>query len=443
MDPVHAPNMGISNTGQRMLDCNTAQMDDYRKNVDELFTTVDKIEQKVNEVKQFFLNLREPNTSKSASILKDKEKEKHIPSMKKVQQDASRREAAVAKRMQELMRQFGTIFRQMTQHKWAWPFMQPVDVEGLGLHDYYQIIDRPMDFSIINNQMETKDGIGYKHVCEIRSDVRLVFKNAMKYNDGKSDVHVMARSLLEKFEEKWLQFLRKVTEEEIIREEEESEAQMNMQLAHEAAHVKLARDIGNELYDIDLHIEELREMVVSKCRMDHIFGHLNGGSTSFNQDIVRCPFLRNINEPTNLSFSTATIFPMPVTSLLLGLSSSKRDNESQHEVTRDEWLQNGNCAISKSYRAVSNVLPLVAKALEPPPGMKFRCPPAMVAARAALAKTAFTRNLRPQPLPSKILVIGILGMAANKLLGIWRKHGQILVSLVCRGPCGRAFYNYD
>ncbi|KAL6578056.1 hypothetical protein OROMI_010384 [Orobanche minor] len=266
MDLVNAPNVDITNMGQRILDGNAAQMDDYRNKVDELFTTVGKIEQRVFEVEQFFLNLREPNTSKSASVLKDKEREKHIPSMKKVQQDASRREAAAAKRMQELMRQFGTIFRQMTQHKWAWPFMQPVDVEGLGLHDYYQIIDRPMDFSTINNQMEAKDGTGYKHVREICSDVRLVFKNAMKYNDEKSDVHVMAKSLLEKFEEKWLQFLPKVTEEERMREEEEAEAQMNMQLAQEAAHVKLARDISNELYDIDLHIEELREMVVSKCR---------------------------------------------------------------------------------------------------------------------------------------------------------------------------------
>lgn len=28
---------------------------------------------------------------------------------------------------------------QITQHKWAWPFLQPVDVEGLGLDDYYKV----------------------------------------------------------------------------------------------------------------------------------------------------------------------------------------------------------------------------------------------------------------------------------------------------------------
>lgn len=70
-----------------------------------------------------------------------------------------------------------------------------------------------MDFSTIKNQMEAKDGTGYKNVREICADVRLVFKNAMKYNDERSDVHVMAKTLLAKFEEKWLQLLPKVTEE--------------------------------------------------------------------------------------------------------------------------------------------------------------------------------------------------------------------------------------
>lgn len=95
---------------------------------------------------------------------------------------------------------------------------------------------------------------------------------------------------------------------------------------------------------------------------------------------------------------------------------------SKHEALSNEWLQTGNCPIAKSYRAVSNVLPLVAKAFQPPPGMNIKCPPAIVAARAALARTAFAKNLRPQPLPAKVLVIGLLGMAANVPLGIWREH---------------------
>ncbi|CAO2819716.1 unnamed protein product [Amaranthus hypochondriacus] len=228
------------------------------------------------------------------------------------------------------------------------------------------------------------------------------------------------------------------------------------------------------------------------------------------QDIQRCPFLRNITKPTNLSFSPVNV-PAPVAgakgpifedgphfdlafnlfhgkdgvvpltnrpnlhgdnyfesesapkfnplagkAASISLSSfglggpfgfnffsdkskkqrqeaeslgknknhSQKQNSSGHEAVSNEWLQTGNCPIAKSYRAVSHVLPLVAKALQPPSGMKLRCPPAVVAARAALARTAFVKNLRPQPLPAKVLCIAALGMAANIPLGIWREHTQ-------------------
>ncbi|MCL7028735.1 hypothetical protein MKW94_030404 [Papaver nudicaule] len=95
---------------------------------------------------------------------------------------------------------------------------------------------------------------------------------------------------------------------------------------------------------------------------------------------------------------------------------------SSHEGMSNEWLDTGNCPIAKSYRAVNNFLPLVAKAIQPPAGMKFKCPPAIVAARAALARTALVRNLRPQPLPAKMMVIALMGMAANVPLGVWREH---------------------
>ncbi|KAK7278972.1 hypothetical protein RJT34_24013 [Clitoria ternatea] len=113
-------------------------------------------------------------------------------------------------------------------------FMKMVDVEGLGLHDYYEVINKPMDFSTIKNQMEAKDGTGYKPIIEIYADVRLVFKNAVKYNDERSDVHVMVKTLLAKFEEKWLKLLPKATE---------------------------------EVYEVDMLLQELRDTVVKRCRL--------------------------------------------------------------------------------------------------------------------------------------------------------------------------------
>ncbi|KAK2969196.1 hypothetical protein RJ640_024527 [Escallonia rubra] len=244
--------------------------------------------------------------------------------------------------------------------------------------------------------------------------------------------------------------------------------------------------------------------------MEFLFKGFNEASDcQFSEhDIQMCPFLRNINEPTNFSLSSVN-FPVPVKggkgpifedgpnfnmafklfhgkdgvvplsrrspfctddlepeavpqfnplaakAATISLSafgpggpfsfdsfsekwkllnkksksSKKKDastqgDTSKHEASGNEWLETGNCPIAKSYRAVSGVLPLVASALRPPPGMKLKCPPAVVAARAALAKTALVKTLRPQPLPEKMLVIGVLGMAANVPLGIWREHTQ-------------------
>lgn len=69
----------------------------------------------MNEVEQFYLNTnkKQQSSSRGSSFGKERDKERHVPSIKKQQQDASRREAAAAKRMQELMRQFGTILRQV------------------------------------------------------------------------------------------------------------------------------------------------------------------------------------------------------------------------------------------------------------------------------------------------------------------------------------------
>ncbi|XP_044509068.1 transcription factor GTE1-like isoform X2 [Mangifera indica] len=268
MDPTTALNPNEKSVGHGKNNGNAAEVEGFSKNIEEILQRVSQLEQKLNQVEQFYLNMEniQPNTSKSSSVLKEKVKERHISSTDKQQLDAALREEASARRMQGLKRQFGTIFRQITQLKWAGPFMDPVDVEGLGLHDYYEVIDKPMDLGTIKTKMDAKDGNGYKNVREIYADVRLVFKNAMKYNDERHDIHVMAKSLLEKFEEKWLQLLPKVVEEEKRREEEEAKAQQDMQINQEVVHANMARDLSSELTEVDSQLEKLRESVVQKCR---------------------------------------------------------------------------------------------------------------------------------------------------------------------------------
>lgn len=73
-----------------------------------------QLEQKLNDVEQFYLSKdnNQPNTSKSISIAKEKLKDRHVASIEKQQQDAFHREEAAGRRMQELKRQFAAIFRQ-------------------------------------------------------------------------------------------------------------------------------------------------------------------------------------------------------------------------------------------------------------------------------------------------------------------------------------------
>ncbi|XP_029130125.1 transcription factor GTE1 [Cajanus cajan] len=144
--------------------------------------------------------------------------------------------------------------------------MEPVDVEGLGLHDYNEIIEKPMDFSTVKRKMDSKDGSGYQNVREIYADVRLIFKNAMKYNDEKHDIHTMAKTLLEKFEKKWLQLLPKVAQAENEQVKEEARVQLEMKLAREASYANTAKDISLALCNIDATLENFKEMVIQKCR---------------------------------------------------------------------------------------------------------------------------------------------------------------------------------
>ncbi|CAH2038773.1 unnamed protein product [Thlaspi arvense] len=92
------------------------------------------------------------------------------------------------------------LLERLMKHKHGWVFNAPVDVKGLGLHDYFTIIEHPMDLGTVKAAL-TKNL--YKSPREFAEDVRLTFHNAMTYNPAGQDVHVMAEVLLQMFEERW------------------------------------------------------------------------------------------------------------------------------------------------------------------------------------------------------------------------------------------------
>ncbi|CAL0333833.1 unnamed protein product [Lupinus luteus] len=93
-----------------------------------------------------------------------------------------------------------SLLEKLMKHKHGWVFNAPVDVEGLGLHDYFTIITHPMDFGTVKSRLSKN---WYKSPKEFAEDVRLTFCNAMTYNPKGQDVHVMAEQLSKIFEERW------------------------------------------------------------------------------------------------------------------------------------------------------------------------------------------------------------------------------------------------
>ncbi|KAK4758931.1 hypothetical protein SAY87_020232 [Trapa incisa] len=92
------------------------------------------------------------------------------------------------------------LLEKLMKHQYGWVFNSPVDVNGLGLLDYYSIIKHPMDLGTVKMKLGTNK---YMNMKEFADDVRLTFNNAMTYNPKGQDVHYMAETLLKIFEERW------------------------------------------------------------------------------------------------------------------------------------------------------------------------------------------------------------------------------------------------
>lgn len=93
-----------------------------------------------------------------------------------------------------------SLLERLMKHKHGWVFNSPVEVEALGLLDYYTIIKHPMDLGTVKSRLNKN---WYKSPREFAEDVRLTFCNAMTYNPEGQDVHTMAEQLLKIFEDKW------------------------------------------------------------------------------------------------------------------------------------------------------------------------------------------------------------------------------------------------
>mmetsp|Transcript_33222 Transcript_33222/g.70790 ORF Transcript_33222/g.70790 Transcript_33222/m.70790 type:complete len:228 (+) Transcript_33222:289-972(+) len=88
------------------------------------------------------------------------------------------------------------LVKKLINHEDGWVFKDAVDPVELGIPDYFDIVEYPMDLTLVANKLE--DG-AYKDIASFEKDTKLVFENAILFNGEDSDVGSMAKGMLDTF----------------------------------------------------------------------------------------------------------------------------------------------------------------------------------------------------------------------------------------------------
>jgi hypothetical protein len=97
----------------------------------------------------------------------------------------------------DAIRKCHNLLQKLKKHTAAGPFLYPVDVVGLGLTDYYDIVHEPMDLSTVEHQLKTNQ---YSSVAQFAADIRKIWNNAFLYNLQGTQIHYMTMEMSAYFE---------------------------------------------------------------------------------------------------------------------------------------------------------------------------------------------------------------------------------------------------
>lgn len=178
-----------------------------------LVAELDQIQSLTNRIESGELQLKRTNfnqpTRKDEKFLNTKTSgtKRPLPAVSSSGRDLKRSASEVG----TLMRECQQILSKLMKHKHGWIFNSPVDVQALGLHDYYQIVKRPMDLGTVKSKLSRSL---YDSPLDFGTDVRLTFKNALLYNPKGHEVYMLAEQFLKKFEEMFRSVLKKLEDDE-------------------------------------------------------------------------------------------------------------------------------------------------------------------------------------------------------------------------------------
>ncbi|KAL0384614.1 UNVERIFIED_CONTAM: Bromodomain-containing factor 2 [Sesamum radiatum] len=93
------------------------------------------------------------------------------------------------------------VIKKIMKMEAAAPFNAPVDPIALGIPDYFDIIDTPMDFGTICSKLES--GLKYRNSEEVFKDVGLIWDNCCKYNKKGSLILELMKRVKTNFKRQW------------------------------------------------------------------------------------------------------------------------------------------------------------------------------------------------------------------------------------------------
>ncbi|KAG8368846.1 hypothetical protein BUALT_Bualt15G0089200 [Buddleja alternifolia] len=94
-----------------------------------------------------------------------------------------------------------SVIKKIMETDAAVPFNAPVDPIAMGIPDYFDIIDTPMDFGTICSKLE--NGLKYRNSEEVLNDVQLIWDNCCKYNKKGSYIVELMKRVKNNFMKQW------------------------------------------------------------------------------------------------------------------------------------------------------------------------------------------------------------------------------------------------
>jgi hypothetical protein len=154
------------------------------------------------------------------------------------------------------------IVENLMGNQYSWPFMYPVDAIELGVPNYYDVIDNPMDLTTAMEKVKNKK---YGNEEEFANDIRLICNNAMIFNPPDSPIYKFAEMMKSDFE-KMITVLRGINNKETESLKSSIQNEMEMKKKDLELAQKDLSDLNDIKNELDLENSKIPLIKLSKLK---------------------------------------------------------------------------------------------------------------------------------------------------------------------------------